>query len=849
MDTKRSVRTRDEEAKGYDPERSSDHEAFGGPDHYEAKEDLDDTKGEAPDEETIREETGVHAQPPAEFTGLKLGKHKEVAAGIPAVVSSMRYALRETGPIRGARLLTTMNQKDGFDCTSCAWPDPDEHRSVAEFCENGAKAVLDEGTVKRVTLDFFKKHSVAELSERSDFWLNNQGRLTHPMFLRKGGTHYEPIGWEDAFDKLGAELNALASPDEAIFYTSGRASNEAAFLYQLFVRQYGTNNMPDCSNMCHESSGTALSATLGLGKGSVTLEDFYHTDLIMILGQNPGTNHPRMMSALERGKKNGAKIVAINPLPETGFSRFKNPQDYMHPVKAVGTLLGSGTQLADIFVSVRIGGDVPLLKGVMKELLDEEERRPGEVFDHAFIAANTEGFEAFIEDLRAEDWERIVSESGIDRRQIREVADMVLAAPRTIICWAMGLTQHTNAVSSIQEIVNLLLLRGSIGKPGAGTCPVRGHSNVQGDRSMGIWERPQKPFLDALQREFNFEPPREHGFDTVEAIKAMHEGRGKVFLALGGNFLSATPDTEYTAEALQNCRLSAHISTKLNRAHLVHGEEALILPCLGRTEVDVQASGPQFVTMENSMGVVHDSQGMLKPASRHLRSEVAIIAGIAEATLGARSTVAWDALKDDYNRIREHISRVIPGCENYSEKVRGAGFYLPNGPRERTFTTDTKKAKFTVHPIPERPLEKGQYIMMSIRTHDQFNTVVYGLDDRYRGIRNERRVIMMNADDMAEAGIKKGDVLDLTSHFNGETREARRFIAVPYPIPRRCTATYFPETNVLVALGSVAQGSNTPVSKYVVITVAPSRYRGDFDPSFQHGKAGLEPGRPASGRA
>jgi len=838
MDTKqRGVRTRDEEAEGYDPERASDHGAFGGPDHYEAKEDLDNTKHEAPDARTTHEETGVHAQPPAEFTGLKLGKHKEVAAGIPAVISSMRYALRETGPIRGARLLTTMNQKDGFDCTSCAWPDPDEHRSVAEFCENGAKAVLDEGTVKRVTPDFFKKHSVAELSERSDFWLNNQGRLTHPMFLRKGGTHYEPIGWEDAFDKLGAELNALASPDEAIFYTSGRASNEAAFLYQLFVRQYGTNNMPDCSNMCHESSGTALSETLGLGKGSVTLEDFYHTDLIMILGQNPGTNHPRMMSALERGKKNGAKIVAINPLPETGFSRFKNPQDYMHPAKAIGTLLGSGTQLADLFVPVRIGGDVPFLKGVMKELLDEEERRPGEVFDHAFIAANTQGYDAFIEDLRAEDWERIVSESGIDRRQIREVADMVLAAPRTIICWAMGLTQHTNAVSSIQEIVNLLLLRGSIGKPGAGTCPVRGHSNVQGDRSMGIWERPQKPFLDALQREFNFEPPREHGFDTVEAIKAMHEGRGKVFLALGGNFLSATPDTEYTAEALQTCRLTAHISTKLNRAHLVHGEEALILPCLGRTEVDEQASGPQFVTMENSMGVVHDSQGMLKPASRHLKSEVAIIAGVAKATLGDRSTVNWNALKDDYNRIREHISRVIPGCEGYSERVRGAGFYLPNGPREGTFTTDTQKAKFTVHPIPERPLGDGQYIMMSIRTHDQFNTVVYGLDDRYRGIHNERRVIMMNAEDMAEAGIKKGDVLDLKSHFNGETREAKRFIAVPYPIPRRCTATYFPETNVLVALGNVAEGSNTPVSKYVVITVSPSRYEGDFDPSYQRGRA------------
>ncbi len=806
-------------------------ERHGEPDHYEVKQDVENAVGQHPDNQDTHEETGIFAQPPPELTGLKLTKPKTSAAGIPAVMSSMEYALRETGPIRGAKLLLTMNQKDGFDCTSCAWPDPDEDRSVAEFCENGAKAVLDEGTLRRVTPEFFKKHSVAELSERSDYWLNHQGRITEPMILREGGTHYEPIGWIEAFAKLGAELNAL-SPDEAIFYTSGRASNEAAFLYQLFVRQYGTNNMPDCSNMCHESSGTALSETLGLGKGSVTLEDFYYTDLIMILGQNPGTNHPRMMSALERGKRNGAKLIAINPLPEAGLLNFKNPQDYLHPTKA----LRQETHLADLFVPVRIGGDVPLLKGVMKELLEEEDKRPGEVFDHTFINEKTEGFDDMVKDLRAEDWDKIVFESGIGRTQLREVAEMVMASERIIICWAMGLTQHTNAVGSIQEIVNLLLLKGSIGKPGAGTCPVRGHSNVQGDRTMGVWERPQEPFLDALQKEFNFDPPREHGYDTVEAIKAMHEGKAKVFLALGGNFLSATPDTEYTAEALQNCTLTAHISTKLNRAHLVHGKEALILPCLGRTEADEQRAGPQFVTVENSMGVVHDSQGMLKPASEHLKSEVAIIAGVAKATLAGRSSVNWDTLKDDYSRIREHISHVIPGCENYNEKVRGAGFYLPNGPREGVFTTDTEKAKFTVHPIPERPLEDGQFVMMTIRTHDQFNTVVYGLDDRYRGIKNERRVILMNPDDMAQAGIDEGDVLDLTSHFNGETRLAERFIAVPYPIPSRCAATYFPETNVLVPIGSVAEKSNTPVSKYVVITVAPTQYKGKFDPEYQKGK-------------
>jgi len=845
MDTKdraTSARTRDEETKGYDPDRTSNHEAFGGPDHYETKEDLETTADTTPDEgaKGVRAQR-VQVQPPEGFTGLKLSPPKKLAAGVPAVLSSLKHALDETGPVRGFRLMTTMNQKDGFDCSSCAWPDPDDHRSVAEFCENGAKAVLDEGTRRRVTPKFFKRYSVSELSERSDFWLNEQGRITHPMVLRKGATHYEPISWEEAFDKLGRELNALASPDEALFYTSGRTSNEAAFLYQLFVRQYGTNNLPDCSNMCHESSGTALGDALGLGKGSVTLEDFYKTELILIIGQNPGTNHPRMLSALERAKKNGAKIVSINPLPEAGLMAFKNPQDFMHPLQAVRTLTGPGTQLTDLFLPVRIGGDIALLKGVMKEMLEEEERRPGEVFDHGFIGEKTQGFDAFLEDLRAEPWEVITEESGISRAGIREAAELVMANERIICCWAMGLTQNKHAVGSIQEIVNLLLLKGSIGKPGAGTCPVRGHSNVQGDRSMGIWERPKDEFLDALGREFDFEPPREHGYHAVEAIMAMHDGRAKVFFAMGGNFLSATPDTEYTAEALQKCRLTAHVSTKLNRAHLVTGEEALILPCLARSEVDMQASGPQFVSVENSMGVVHDSQGMLPPASPHLRSEPAIVAGLAKATLGARSTVDWDRVVADYSRIREAISRVIPGCEGYNERVRGAGFYLPNGPREGVFTTDTGKAKFTVHETPRNTLQEGQFVMMTIRSHDQFNTTIYGLDDRYRGVKGERRVIFMNPEDMAQAGIKQGDVLDLTSHFEGETRVARRFIAVPYPIPRRCTATYFPETNVLVPIRSVADGSHQPVSKYVVITVAPAETTQAFDYSYHDGRLEAPP--------
>lgn len=815
-------------------EQKTSSEAYGAPDHYAEKEDVKAPpsamsaegrleSGVVSASEGVRD--GVHAQPPEAFTGLRLRPPEHLAAGVPAVVSSLRYALRETGPVRGARLLSTVNQKGGFDCSSCAWPDPEDERSVAEFCENGAKAVLDEGTRKRVTPEFFARHSVAALSERPEVWLNAQGRLTHPMVLRKGASHYEPIGWADAFERVGAALNALPSPDEAVFYTSGRTSNEAAFLYGLFVRQVGTNNLPDCSNMCHESSGVALSETLGLGKGSVTLEDFYRTDLILILGQNPGTNHPRMMSALERAKRNGAEIVAVNPLPEAGLMAFKNPQDFMHPARALGTLLGEGTPLADLFVPVRIGGDLALLKGVMKELLAAEEERPGEVFDRAFIEAKTEGFGAFLEDLRAENWDRITQESGVPRPLIRTLAERVIQRPRMIVCWAMGLTQHREAVGTIQEIVNLLLLRGSIGKPGAGTCPVRGHSNVQGDRTMGIWERPTGEFLDALGLEFGFEPPRAHGYDTVAAIKAMHRGDAKVFIGLGGNFLSATPDTLYTAEALRRTRLTVHISTKLNRSHLVHGEEALILPCLGRTEVDRQASGPQFVTVENSMGVVHDSQGLLPPASAHLRSEVAIVAGLAKATLGARSSVPWDALVADYGRIRERISRVIPGFEGYNERVRGAGFSLPNGPRDGVFTTDTGKAKFTVHAIPERPLADGQFVMMTIRSHDQFNTTVYGLDDRYRGVRGERRVVLLNEDDMREAGIEEGDPLDLMSHFQGETRVAKRFLAVPYPIPRRCAATYFPEANVLVAIDSVAEGSNTPVSKFVVITVHPSRQR------------------------
>ncbi|HEX8852322.1 MAG TPA: FdhF/YdeP family oxidoreductase, partial [Pyrinomonadaceae bacterium] len=553
----------------------------------------------------IEHESNAHAanaQPPVETYGIEIKQTGKAAGGIPAVVETVKHAWGEMGFGRSLKTLLAVNQQDGFDCPGCAWPEPDRERSHAEFCENGAKAVAEEATTRRVTPDFFREWSVAELSEKSDHWLGKQGRLTQPMLLRRDATHYEPINWDEAFALLASELNACASPDEAIFYTSGRTSNEAAFLYQLFVRQFGTNNLPDCSNMCHESSGSALTATIGVGKGTVTLEDFNLADAIFVIGQNPGTNHPRMLTALQKAKQRGCRIVHVNPLPEAGLTRFKHPQ---HP----SDIFGRGTELADIFLQVRINGDVALLKGLMKEVLEEETRRPGEVLDRRFIGEKTHGFEEYERALREADWGELVEQSGVAREEMRAAASVYVESKRTIVCWAMGLTQHKNAVANIQEIVNLLLLRGNLGRPGAGACPVRGHSNVQGDRTVGIWERPTELLLDALAREFDFEPPRRHGLDTVETIKAMHERRIKVFFAVGGNFLSATPDTEFTAEALRRCRLTAHVSTKLNRAHLVTGEQALILPCLGRTERDAQKSGEQFVSVENSMGVVHSSRG------------------------------------------------------------------------------------------------------------------------------------------------------------------------------------------------------------------------------------------------
>ncbi|MTI20193.1 FdhF/YdeP family oxidoreductase [Fulvivirga sp. RKSG066] len=754
----------------------------------------------------------IQVQPPEKHTGIKLTTPKRVAGGLPAITSSMKHVYGEVGVVAGTKAMLNLNQFKGFDCPGCAWPDPDEDRSIVEFCENGAKAVAEEATTAKVDAEFFKQYSVQELSHWSDYDIGKSGRVVEPMIIREGSSHYEPISWQDAFAHIAKKLNDLSSPDEAIFYTSGRTSNEAAFLYQLFVRQYGTNNLPDCSNMCHESSGSGLSETVGIGKGSVKLDDFYKAEVIVIMGQNPGTNHPRMLTALQKAKDNGAKIISVNPLPETGLMKFQHPQNPLD-------MLGSGTALTDLFLQVRVNGDVPLLKAIMKMLIAKDESEGG-VLDHEFIKEQTAHYEAFLENLKNEDLDALIAQTSLSKADIEEAADLLSSSNKIIVCWAMGLTQHKNAVDNIREIVNLLLLKGSIGKPGAGTCPVRGHSNVQGDRTVGIWEKLVPKFAEKLKSHFNFEPPKKDGYDVVESIKAMGEGRAKVFFAMGGNFLSATPDTEYTAKALQQCDLTVHVSTKLNRSHLVHGKEALILPCLGRTEQDKQDSGNQFVTVENSTGVVHKSQGGKKPVSEHLLSEPKIVAELAKATLKNKTTVDWDKLVANYDHIRDAIEATIDGFDNYNQRVRRAGgFYLPNGAREGDFKTDTGKANFTINEVPDHKLKNEEYLMMTIRSHDQYNTTIYGLHDRYRGIHNERRIILMNTDDMSAANLKEKDIVDLYSKYDGIERSAKGFIVVPYSIPGRCVATYFPEANPLVPHNHYARGSKTPISKSVIISI------------------------------
>ncbi|WP_062010226.1 FdhF/YdeP family oxidoreductase [Streptomyces hygroscopicus] len=739
---------------------------------------------------------------------------RHAAAGLPAVGHSLRVAQQQMGVRRTALTLLRVNQKDGFDCPGCAWPEPDK-RHTAEFCENGAKAVAEEATLRRVTPAFFAAHPVADLATRSGYWLGQQGRLTQPMYLAEGAETYEPVPWDRAFDIIADELTALDSPDEAVFYTSGRTSNEAAFLYQLFTREFGTNNLPDCSNMCHESSGSALTETLGVGKGSVLLEDLHKADLIIVAGQNPGTNHPRMLSALEKAKANGAKIISINPLPEAGLERFKNPQH------ARG-LAGGGTALTDLFLQIRLGGDQALFR-ILNKLILEAAEAPGAgkgVIDGEFIRAHTHGFEEFAAAARAADWDQTLRATGLDRADIDRALRMVLASKRTIVCWAMGLTQHKHSVPTIREIVNFLLLRGNVGRPGAGVCPVRGHSNVQGDRTMGIFERPAPAFLDALEKEFGFAPPREHGLDVVRAIRALRDGRAKVFFAMGGNFVSASPDTEVTEAAMRAARLTVHVSTKLNRSHVVTGARALILPTLGRTERDLQDSGPQFVTVEDSMGMVHASRGRLEPASPQLLSEPAIVCRLARRVLGPESRTPWEEFEKDYATIRDRIAAVVPGFEDFNARVSDpSGFALPHAPRDsRSFPTTTGKANFTAAPVEYPKAPEGRLLLQTLRSHDQYNTTIYGLDDRYRGIRGGRRVVLVHPEDAHALGLADGDYADLVSEWtDGTERRATGFRVVHYPTARGCAASYYPETNVLVPLDATADTSNTPASKSVVV--------------------------------
>lgn len=731
---------------------------------------------------------------------------QHAAAGLPAVAHSLRIAQQQMGVRRTARTLLKVNQKNGFDCPGCAWPEGDE-RHTAEFCENGAKAVAEEATLRRVTPDFFAAHPLPDLAARSGYWLGQQGRITQPVYLPEGADRYEAVTWERAFEIIAEELRALGSPDEALFYTSGRTSNEAAFLLQLFAREFGTNNLPDCSNMCHESSGSALTETIGIGKGSVSLEDLHQADLIIVAGQNPGTNHPRMLSALEKAKSAGARIISVNPLPEAGLERFKNPQTPLGMIK--------GTALNDLFLQIRIGGDQALFRLLNKLILET----PGAV-DEEFVREHTHGYEEFTDAARKADWDETLAATGLDRAAIEEALALVLASRRTVVCWAMGLTQHKHSVPTIREVVNFLLLRGNIGRPGAGVCPVRGHSNVQGDRTMGIFERPAPAFLDALDKEFGITSPRRHGYDVVRSIEALRDGDAKVFFAMGGNFVAATPDTDVTEAAMRRARLTVHVSTKLNRSHAVTGTRALILPTLGRTDKDVQAGGKQFVTVEDSMSMVHASRGNLTPASPHLLSEPAIVARLARAVLGPGSATPWEEFEKDYATIRDRISRVVPGFEDFNIRVaRPGGFTLPHGPRDaRRFPTATGKANFTAAPVEHPHLPEGRLLLQTLRSHDQYNTTIYGLDDRYRGIRGGRRVVLVHPDDAAKLGLPEGAYTDLVGEWkDGVERRAPGFRVVHYPTARGCAAAYYPETNVLVPLGSTADTSNTPASKSVVI--------------------------------
>jgi len=761
---------------------------------------------------------------PADYDehAVTVAPSKHEAAGMRGVMVSLQRGFEQMGALRTAATLARLNQRNGFDCPGCAWPEEHDGRKLVEFCENGVKAVAEEATKRTVTPEFFARHSVAELSAKPEYWLSQQGRLTHPMVLRPGDDHYRPISWDSAYRLIVEQLNALTDPDQAVFYTSGRTSNEAAFCYQLLVRCFGTNNLPDCANMCHESSGSALTESIGIGKGSVSIDDVERADLIVIAGQNPGTNHPRMLSILQKAKANGAKIIAVNPMPEAGLIRFKDPQK-------VNGLVGQGIPIADEFAQIRIGGDMAFFAGLGRLLLEADDRAPGTVIDQTFVDSHCAGFDEYRRRTTEIDFDTVYAASGIERRQLERVAAMLMASQRTVVCWAMGLTQHTHAVATIGEITNLLLLRGMIGKPGAGVCPVRGHSNVQGDRTMGIWEKMPEQFLASLDREFGITSPREHGYNTVAAIRAMRDRRATVFLGMGGNFASATPDTAVTAAALRSCALTVQISTKLNRSHLVHGNTALILPTLGRTDRDIRGGRKQVVSVEDSMSMVHLSRGSLHPPSDQLRSEVAIICQLARRLFGVAHPVPWERFAADYDTIRDAIAAVVPGCTDYNRRVRRPdGFQLPHPPRDaREFRTSTGRANFAINPLQWVPVPPGRLVLQTLRSHDQYNTTIYGLDDRYRGVKGGRRVVFINPADIESLGLTAGQRVDLVSEWTDadqrlQERRAKDFLVVAYSTPVGNAAAYYPEANALVPLDHTAAKSNTPASKAITIRVEPA---------------------------
>jgi molybdopterin-dependent oxidoreductase alpha subunit len=761
---------------------------------------------------TLRETGETGAYPELEI------EHRETwAVGIPAILKSMGPAIRQMGPLRTAQLMTAMNQKGGFDCMSCAWPDP-SHRSPAEFCENGAKAVTWEATPVTVPASFFAENSIDDMLGISEYELGLLGRLTEPLHRAKGSDHYVPVSWNTAFSIIADKLTSLSSPDEATFYTSGRTANETAFVYQLFVRAFGTNNLPDCSNMCHESTSLALNEVIGVGKSTIAYEDFGKSDLIIVMGQNPGTNHPRMLTALEEAKRNGATIIGVNPLPEAGLIRYKNPQK-------VRGIIGRGTALADQYLQIRSGGDMALLQATSRRVLDAEAAAPGTVLDHDFIATHCVGLPAFASHIASLDEGAVAEATGLTSAELDEFAARYLAADRVIITWAMGLTQQKKSVDTLKELINLLLLRSNIGKPGAGASPIRGHSNVQGDRTMGIWEQMSHEFMDALAAEFAFQPPREHGADSIATVEGLQDGRIKVFFALGGNFVSAISDTAVAEAAMRGAEMTVQVSTKLNRSHAVIGDEALILPTLGRTEIDLQSTGPQFLSVEDSVCAVHATHGQVSPVAPGMLSEVAIISRLARAVLGQRYGIDWAGFEADYDLIRDHISRVVPGFESFNTDVRRkGGFILPNGPRDhRRFDTATGKAMITVNTLEHLDRPAGRLILQSMRSHDQFNTTIYSLNDRYRGIKNGRDVIFVNPDDIAELGLADGQRVNIVSEWAGEPdRELRNYRVVSYPTARGCAAAYYPEANVLVSLASAAIGSRTPVSKAIIIRLEPA---------------------------